>query len=304
MSEEQSSFYMDYIQETLNLRFNKSIIRAVFKEKGLDENSEEINNFLSDLKISKSSIKRWLREGYDAVNDKKFSFNSPRDEKQLLKLAGFLDIDPLFLVSFDQDSFSKIFKSLEGNILIGNILKWGKIHRNFMFLYKLFMPLKHFPSEELLDLWNTLKIEKKTWVVKEFFSTLEQGDKEREKVLWIKPNGETKRQLMHLAFKKPKPLAEFEFWQEYKFVIIQPITDFYETMKEEIEKDLYANLISIINVNGSFSHNIVKKGEPFLIKTRFQEPKTAFRISSFHNFDFKESISNFENIKKVFDNPC
>ncbi|MFN8673896.1 MAG: hypothetical protein U0457_17680 [Candidatus Sericytochromatia bacterium] len=309
MSEDDNISYMDYIQEKLNLKFNKSIIRNTFHDIGLDEKSEEVKKLLLDLKISESSIKRWLREGYEAVSDKKYSFNAPRDEKQLLKLAGFLDIDPMLLISFDHENFAKIFKSLEGNILLGSILKWGKIHKNFMFLYKIFMPIKNFPSNEILELWNSLKETKEEWKTSEFKSSLALGDKEREKVISLKGDKKAKRQVLHLAYKKIKPLKEFEFWQEYKIIIIQPISDlpdFIEENKEKIAKVKSKSLkvVSVINVNGSFAQNIIEDDELFLIKTRFQEPETIFRVASFHNFEFSSNVSDMSGIKKVFDNPC
>lgn len=287
------------IQESLNLRFNKHIVRAIFEEKNINEDSQEIKEILETLKISYSSIKRWLREGYDD-SDKKYSFNVPRDEKQLLKLAGFLDIDPIILFSLDYQGLSNLFKSIGGNIFIGKYLKLGKIHKNLTFLYKFFDPTKNYPNQELLDTWNTLRKNQTTWFIKKFESNLDPNQKEKEVTICIKPDKNQLRQVFHLAYKKVRPIKNLEFWQEYKVVRIQPKTDYAEFCEPNYQK----KIIDIFNIVGGNTTIEISKNTPFLIKTRFQEPETKFKIVSLHDFEIDFEDISREKYPSVFESPC
>lgn len=291
---------INYIQEKLNLRFNKYIVRAVFEEKNINEDSQEIQEILETLKISYSSIKRWIREGYDELSDKKYSFNVPRDEKQLLKLAGFLDIDPVILFSINYEGLSEFIKSMEGNIFMGKNLKLGKIHKNLTFLYKIFSPCQEYPNQELLDTWNTLRKNKTNWYIKEFTSTLHPDQREIEKAIRIKPYKENPRQVFHLAYRRIKPIKSFEFWQEYKVVRIQPETDYSEIYDSNYQK----RIAMIFNILGGHKQIEINKNTDFLIKTRFQEPETKFRIASLHDFEIDFEDVSKENYPSVFEYPC
>ncbi len=132
-----------------------------------------------------------------------------------------------------------------------------------------------------------------------------------------------------------KPIRMYDFWQEYKFIYIRKIIDvqwfldkeddwneekrninkytckkFREMKEGESFSDFKKRAINelfivlIINIIGGIEYELIKKDDSFLMKTRFQEPKTKFKVYSLEKFDLKLVGKKVAGVIEIYENPC
>lgn len=288
---------MENLADFLKIEFDKKFLRNI--------TTIDLEKLLRS-KFGTSTITRWL----DLKNS-----TSPETAEKMFMLAGILDLDPFLLYRVNYIRWSQFLYDLDGNISIGSVISFGKIHSNLTFLDHYFSPVTDFPMDSILNYWNEKRADRKNWVCFFFQSDLKEKYTEKEQLILIIPSKFTERQVIHFAYKKPKLLTDLEFWQEYKLVFIRPVKDllyFLETTTEwntkdkrfqdKAKKDML--VVLVLNIVGGVKFDFIEKNQPFLIKTKFKDPKTEFKVASLHDFELKLIKRKTQSYKEIFEVPC